>query len=250
MILSRFTYLVFIGGLLVTAAPDAQPPQHDVSVTPPSAPTLTDLAEVHRADSRQADRGMMSMLLAGSPPYRGPANAPVTMVEFVDFQCPSCRSSAEALTQLPGSEAKRLRLVFRHHPFSFHAWARKAAATSICVDVQDHGAFWEFADFLFAHQDDLTGGNFDARVLPFLSDELHLNPAAIKSCLDQGEYKKALSEDEQLAVQYDVRKTPTFFVNGQRFVGYRGAEELKSAIDAALAATHTQPPASPGRTTP
>jgi protein-disulfide isomerase len=117
-------------------------------------------------------------------------------------------------------------------------------------EAQDHGAFWKLADFLFAHQNDLTGENFDARVLPFLSDELHLNPAAIKSCIEKGEYEKALSEDERLATQYDVRKTPTFFVNGERFVGFRSAEDLKRVIDAALGATENQPAGSPSRTTP
>jgi protein-disulfide isomerase len=190
----------------------------------------------------------MGALLAGSPPSRGPADAPVAIIEFVDFECPTCRRFAEALAQLP--ERAKLRLVFRHHPFSFHEWARKAAAASICVDAQDHGAFWKLADFLFAHQGELTGENFDARVLPFLSDELHLNPAAVKSCLEKGEYEKALSEDERLAAQYDVRKTPMFFVNGRRFVGFRSAEELKSVIDAALGVTDSQPAASPSRTTP
>jgi protein-disulfide isomerase len=211
---------------------------------------LMDLSEDPSQAFREVERDTMNALLAGSPPSRGPVDAPVTIVEFADYECPSCRRFAEVLAQLPESEAPKLRVVFRRHPFSFHAWARRAAAASICADAQDHGAFRKLSDFLFAHQDDLTAENFDARVLPFVSDELHLNPAAIKSCHEKGEYEKALSEDERLAAQYEVRKTPTFFVNGRRFVGFRSAGDLRRAIDAALATTHNPPAGSPNHATP
>jgi protein-disulfide isomerase len=211
---------------------------------------LMDLSEDPSQALREVERDTMNALLAGSPPSRGPADAPATIIEFVDFECPSCGRFAEVLAGLPGGEAQKLRVVFRQHPLAFHTWARRAAAASICVDAQDHEAFWKLADFLFAHQDELRRDKFDARVLPFLSDELHLDSAAVKSCIEKGGYEKALSGDERLAAQYDVRKTPTFFVNGQRFVGFRSAEYLSRAIEAALGATDSQPAASPSRTTP
>jgi len=181
----------------------------------------------------KAEPVAMDALLAGSPPSRGPTRAPVTIVEFVDFQCPDCRHFAERMAELPAEETSRIRVVLRQHPFSFHAWARKAAAMSICVEREDHGAFWKLSDFLYAHQGELTDKNFESRLLPFVKDELHLDPQTVESCVDKSQYETALLQDERLAKQFNIQKTPTVFVNGRRFTGFRSTEDLGKAIDAA-----------------
>lgn len=208
-------------------------------------PTLMDISEDPRAASLKQEQDPMKALLAGTPPFRGPADAPVTVVEFVDFQCPDCRHFAGMMVELPEPEASNIRVVLRQHPFSFHAWARKAAAMSICVGAQDDGAFWKLSDSLFAHQDELTAENFDSRLLPFVKGDLHLDPQTIKSCIDKGGYETALLQDEGLSRQFSIRETPTVFVNGRRFAGFRSIEDLKRAIDAALAEAQKAQESSP-----
>ena len=97
---------------------------------------------------------------------------------------------------------------------------------SVCADTEDRGAFWKLSNFLFAQQDDLTVENFQPRTLQFVKDELHLDPEAIKPCLGKGEYEKALLQDEELAKQFSIHETPTVFVNGRRFAGFRSTEDL------------------------
>ena len=209
--------------------------------------SLMDLSEDLRAASLKAKQGTMNALLVGSSPSHGPAHAPVTIVEFVDFQCPECRHFAEVMAELPEPGASKIRVVLRQHPFSFHAWARKAAAMSVCADTEDRGAFWKLSNFLFAQQDDLTVENFQPRTLQFVKDELHLDPEAIKSCIDKGGYEKALAQDEELARQLSIRETPTVFVNRRRFAGFRSTADLKRAIDVALTEAHSELAPSPIR---
>jgi len=76
---------------------------------------------------------------------------------------------------------------------------------SVCADTEDRGAFWKLSNFLFAQQDDLTVENFQPRTLQFVKDELHLDPEAIKSCIDRGGYETSLLQDEGLATQFGIR---------------------------------------------
>lgn len=193
----------------------------------------------------KAEPVTMNALLAGSPPFRGPTHAPVTIVEFVDFQCPDCRHFAERMAELPAEETSMIRVVLHQHPFSFHAWARKAAAMSICVDREDHGAFWKLSDFIYAHQGELTEENFDPRLLPFVKDDLHLDPETVKSCIDKNGYETALIKDRELARQFNIRATPTVFVNGRKFIGFRSTGDLRKAIDAAYNDAPSNPAPSP-----
>lgn len=181
------------------------------------------------------------VLVMGSPPSQGPADARVNVVAFIDFQCPSCREFAQWMADLPAEEAHAIRIVIRQKPFPFHTWAREAAMISVCVDSQDHRAFWKLHDFLFAQQSELTAENVKPRLLDYARDQLHMDSEAINACLEHHGYEDVLASDRQLAVQLNIRETPTVFINGRRYVGFRSAQDLKLAIDAALAPARRDP---------
>ena len=185
------------------------------------------------------------VLVAGSPPSKGPTDARVNVVAFIDFQCPSCREFAQWMSDLPADEAQAIRIIIRHKPLLFHTWAREAATVSICVDSQDHDAFWKLHDFVFAQQNELTAENVKPRLLQYVTEELHIDPRAVNACLESHGYEDTLARDHQLVEQFNIRETPTVFVNGRRYVGLKSAEDLKLAIDAALgAARQVSEPAS------
>ena len=187
----------------------------------------------------------MKVLVAGSPPSKGPIHALVTVVAFVDFQCPSCRELSQSMATLPAEEAHAIRIIIRHKPLLFHTWAREAATVSICVDSQDPDAFWKLHDFVFAQQNELTAENVKPRLLQFVTEELHIDRRAVNACLESHGYEDTLARDHQLVEQFNIRETPTVFVNGRRYVGLKSAEDLKLAIDAALgAARQVSEPAS------
>jgi protein-disulfide isomerase len=138
------------------------------------------------------------------------------------------------IAELPAKEASDVRLVLRHRPLSFHDWARKAAMMSICVEAQDEGAFWKLPGFLFSHQAQLTATNLEPQLLQFAKEDLHLNSEAITACMDRRGYENALEIDDHLAVQFGIHETPTVFVNGRRYAGFRSSDDLKRAINDAL----------------
>lgn len=178
--------------------------------------------------------GIAMLLLAGAPPSKGPSDARITIVEFMDFECPHCHDLARWAANLPPEEANSIRIVIRQKPLAFHPWAREAAMLSACVEAQDKRAFWKLHDFLFDHQDDLTGENLKARALNFVTEDLHINPGSINACLEHHGYEASLDRDRQLADQLKIRATPTIFINGKRYEGFHSAEDLKEAIDAAM----------------
>jgi protein-disulfide isomerase len=206
---------------------------------------LMDLSVDPRAATLKLEHETMMTLLAGTPPSRGPVDAPVTLVEFADFQCPYCARLVGVLSGLTAEEAGKIRVVFRQLPLRVHPWAREAAMIGVCVDSRDHGAFWKLYDFIYSRQTSFVGADVKPRLLQFIKDDLQLNPDAINTCLDQHQYEQTLTRDEELAKHFEVGMTPTVFVNGRRFFG--SFAELKVAIQAALASAQ---PKSESRATP
>ena len=144
-------------------------------------------------------------------PSRGPKDAPVTIVEFSDFECPFCRKMAPLLKQLQDKYPQDVRLVYRQLPLpDLHPNAMSAAKASLCASEQ--GKFWEMHDALFADQSALgTEG------LKKTADQLHLKTKVFESCLASPKVAAAVEADTQAGVEYGVSGTPGLFING-RFV--------------------------------
>lgn len=159
-------------------------------------------------------------------PSQGPRNAPVTIVEFSDFQCPYCKQAANNLKPLLQSYGADVRFVFKQMPLSIHPDAFKAAQASVCAGEQ--GKFWEYHDILFGSSD------LSIQALKKYASELGLNSSEFNTCLNSEVSAMAVRKDMQEARQADVQGTPTFFVNGKIIRGMKSLEDIKTLIDQAL----------------
>jgi protein-disulfide isomerase len=167
---------------------------------------------------------------ADDDPSIGPADAPVTIIEFSDFQCPYCaRFNADTLPQILSDYGDRVRFVYRDFPLtSLHVNALKAAEASECANEQ--GAYWKYHDLLFQNQsalDDASLKNYAA--------SLGLDTATFNQCLDSDKYMSEIQKDYQDGVAAGVQGTPAFFINGMPLSGAQPYSAFKTAIDAALA---------------
>jgi len=160
-------------------------------------------------------------------PSLGPANAPVTIVEFSDFQCPYCRQAQSTLKQLMAAYEGKIKLVFRDFPLrNIHPQAQKAAEAAQCAAEQEK--FWPYHDKLFAS----TSLQMDD--LKKFAQELGLNMEQFAPCLDSSKYAAGIEADMQAGQQAGVNATPTFFVNGYALSGAASYERFKELVDAAL----------------
>ncbi|MBF0284052.1 MAG: DsbA family protein [Magnetococcales bacterium] len=158
---------------------------------------------------------------------RGPENAPVTLVEYSDFQCPFCKRGAMVLKELEKEFPSQLRVVYRHLPLPSHTQATKAAEASQCAGVQ--GKFWEYHDAIFENQEKL-----DAALLKDLAGRVKLDVSAFNKCLDEGKTAAAVKVDMETARTLGVNSTPTFFLNGIMIQGALPTADFKKMIQAEL----------------
>ena len=144
---------------------------------------------------------------------RGNVNAPITLIEYSDFECPFCTRLLPTLDQLLDEYEGKVRLVYRHFPLnSIHPNAQKAAEASECAGEQ--GKFWEMHDLLFANQQALSVAN-----LKTYAGQLRLNQNQFDSCLDTGKYAAKVNAQAQEAQAAGITGTPGTFVNDQLVKG-------------------------------
>jgi len=197
--------------LAKSGAPQAAPQ----NPTPPQEPSLQD--KIKNAKKIEV----------GKSPSKGPKNAPITIVEFSDFQCPFCSRVNPTVDQLFKDYKGKIKVVFRNRPLSFHSQAKIAAQAAMAAHKQ--GKFWEMHDKLFANQRELSEANFEK-----WAKELGLNLKKFKKDYQSEEIKKRIEEDDQYAQKLGANGTPTFFINGVMLVGAQPISEFKKVIDALL----------------
>ena len=161
----------------------------------------------------------------------GAANAPVTMIEFSDFQCPFCgRFFEDAYPQIKKDyiDTGKVQLIFRNFPLtSIHPNAQPAAEAAECADEQ--GKFWQYHDQLFTNQAMLSVENYKQ-----WAKDLGLDTKKFNDCVDTHKYASKVSKDESDGQAAGVDGTPAFFVNGALISGAQPYGAFKAAIDAAL----------------
>jgi protein-disulfide isomerase len=174
--------------------------------------------------------------LADDDPVEGNANAPVTIVEFSDFQCPFCESFyTNTLQQIRKDyvDTGKVKLIFRDFPLSFHPHAQKSAEAAECANLQ--GKYWEMHDKLFENQTSLDNSSDYISDLKRYAADLKLDTAKFNSCLDNGDTAAEISKDFNDGAAAGISGTPSFFINGQKIVGAQPYSAFKAAIDAELA---------------
>jgi protein-disulfide isomerase len=165
----------------------------------------------------------------GGDPAIGPADAPVTIVEFSDFQCPYCKTFRDqTLNALLEEYGDQVRFVFRDFPLNqIHPYAQKAAEAAECANEQ--GKYWEMHDLLFANSP-----NLGVDALKGFAEQLGLDTEQFNECLDSGRYADEVTADLQEGMSYGVSGTPTFFINGVRLVGAQPLANFQAIIDQEL----------------
>jgi protein-disulfide isomerase/copper chaperone CopZ len=159
---------------------------------------------------------------------RGNFDAPVTLVEFSDCECPFCARHYPTLNKILKDYEGKVRLVYKHFPLAFHPNAQKAAEASECA--AEEGKFWEYHDKLFEN----FQNGYSLEKFKQWAKELGLNTKKFNDCLDSGKYAKKVQEDYQEGLQKGVNGTPSVFVNGELIVGAVPYEVLKQKIDSLL----------------
>jgi len=158
-------------------------------------------------------------------PARGDANAPVTIVEFTDFQCPACAGMHPILEDVLKSYGNKVRFVVRDFPLNQHEWARKAAEAADAANAQ--GKFFEYIAVLFKNQKAL-----DVPSLKKYATQVGLDRVRFDAALDRGVYAEEVRKDVEDGEMYGVGSTPTIFINGVQ-LRVLSVEGLRAAIDRA-----------------
>ena len=163
-----------------------------------------------------------------SSPALGPVDAPVTLVEFSDFQCPYCARLAPVVKRIAGEYPGQVRVVFRQFPLrSIHAQAQKAAEASLCAFDQDR--FWEMHDALFADIKKLGPEDLTAR-----ARKLDLDLEAFSQCLESGKYAATVQQDLEDGMAAGVSGTPAVFINGRVLKGSKPYDGIKKVVEEEL----------------
>jgi protein-disulfide isomerase len=184
--------------------------------------------------STEAQPADMGILMNQVRNAKGPESAPVTIVEFSDFQCPACLSAEPVVKQIVAKYPDKVRFVYRHLPLtSIHPHAQAAALASEVA--ADQGKFWELHDELFASQntwsDMKSSGEFETHLEGVLT-KLSIDKKDFLKRMDEPSIRDRVTADVAAATQLGVDATPTFYVNGQP----TPAQELMSAVESVLSA--------------
>jgi len=162
--------------------------------------------------------------LESSDPSLGRASAPVTLIEFSDFQCPFCQRVEPTLKRLRDTYGDKLRIVFRQFLLSFHQQAQKAAEASLCAG--DQGKFWELHDAMFADQQALGVDQLKTKAAG-----LGINAEQFNQCLDSGKHAATVQADLKAGSEAGVSGTPAMFINGRFVNGAVPLEQVTPIID-------------------
>jgi len=155
---------------------------------------------------------------------QGHDDAPVTLVEYGDYQCPYCGEAHAVIKRLQKALGKKLRFVFRNFPLTqAHPYAMMAAETAEAAALQ--GKFWEMHDFIFENQESL-----EPEALPAWANELGLDMKKFAAAIKQGNVVKRIEEDRASGIESGVNGTPSFFINGAIYEGEDDYESLRAAL--------------------
>ena len=168
-------------------------------------------------------------------PILGSPSAPLTIVLYSDFQCPACKEEAKMIRDnIVQNYPTQVRVYFKDFPLEqIHPWAKGGAIAGRCVYRQNATSFWDFYDWAYEHQTEVTPENLKDKVLEFAKNK-NLDTLQLGRCMDtkttEGEVDKSLGEGKALKID----QTPTLFINGRRIPGSIPWTNMKQLIDAEL----------------
>jgi protein-disulfide isomerase len=169
---------------------------------------------------------VVNVTYAKDDPMRGNPNAPITIVEFTDFQCPFCKRSQDTIQQIEKNYPKDVKLVTRAYPLPFHDRAKPASEAAFCAKEQ--GKYWEYRDKIFAEQ------KLSDADLSSYAKQIGLNTKKFEQCRADHKYASRIESDIADGRKYGVNGTPHFFINGESLVGAQPYQQFDEVIKNAL----------------
>jgi protein-disulfide isomerase len=168
-------------------------------------------------------------IVVDGAPFKGSVAAPVTIVEFTDFQCPFCKRVQATLDQVQSRYGEQVKVVHRDFPIdNLHPQARKAHEAARCANAQ--GKFWAYHDVLYANTPKAS-----PEQLKVYAQDVGLDLAAFEQCFDSGKYQAAVQQDVEEGGRFGVTGTPVFFINGRLLSGAQPLERFVQLIEDELA---------------
>ena len=166
-------------------------------------------------------------------PALGTAGAPVAIVIFTDLQCPYCKGEAEMLRQnLIKTFPTQVRLYLKNFPLTgLHPWSKAAAIAGRCVYGQKNETFWDYHDWIFAHQESITPDNLKTQILDWAKGVKDLDTVKLGACIDSKSTEAEVDAEMQQGQDLGITGTPTMFVNGRRISQTIDWPSLKNIID-------------------
>jgi protein-disulfide isomerase len=181
-----------------------------------------------RTTQKKAVPGVIYPVSPGDAPAKGPADAPVVVIEYSDFECPYCQKASETMRQLVEKFPDKVRFVFKNHPLpNLHKDAELAAEAALAAKAQ--GKFWEMHDLLFAFRDALKRDDLEG-----YARSIGLDMAQFNSALDNRVYAVEVAREAQEAIDIGATGVPAVFVNGLFIKGSKPLEVYEQAVLAAL----------------
>jgi protein-disulfide isomerase len=167
-------------------------------------------------------------------PSIGPSQAPITMVEFADFECPHCARSMNALeTAVRSTYKDKVRLIYKYYPLAGHLWARNAAIAAECVRLQNPDAFWEFARDLYRDQSSIDPGNLRQHVEDYAGG-LKLDLNALSACMLGRAADDRITQDQQDGAAIHISSTPVLLVDSIPVIGAVDEKTIAFVMDSEL----------------
>ncbi|MFY4729299.1 DsbA family protein [Nitrospira sp. BLG_2] len=172
--------------------------------------------------------------VAENRPIRGERQAPVTIVEYSDFECPYCRAVAPTLQEILSEYGESVRLVYKHNPLSFHATAEPAARYFEAIALQSEEQAWRFHDMVFQQQRNLSRG---VEVLREIAADLEIDHGRMRRDLESDQVTQRIAADRAEASQFGFDGTPAFVINGVSLIGNHPKRDFDRIIKKILPET-------------
>lgn len=197
--------------------------------------TLYDMSADPEKEVARIATNVTALLMRDESPRLPGTSTRITLVEFVDFQCPYCKQLAEWYAHLPESLQGQTTVIFKNLPLPQHPWARSAASYATCASQQSLPGFRQVMEFFFHQQSDLTPDGLKEKLFTALRPSSSLDLQKLDECASSAEISSVIERDTEVARQLNVNSTPTLFINGRRVVHVTSAADLKRLLENELA---------------
>lgn len=217
--------------LRAAGAPASSPPRSELITDSPGKAVLGSVLDLTKDPWERVDLGKLHLT---DRAVLGPNDAPVTIIEFGDFECPYCaRAFGDVETVVNTTYRGKVRLIFKNFPLNIHPWATQAAIAAECVRRQNPRAFWSFADDVYRDQGEITPQNLRQHMMGYVS-KLGLDATALDACISGASAEARVNQDRNDGNAIGVNSTPTFLVNGIELVGLPSDKTFAYVIDSEL----------------